>query len=205
VSFVSERWERLKDKEYRDGYMEAQFEIELPFQLQALRTARGWTHDQLSERSGIPEEELAKLEEPGCASFVPDILCRLASAFDVGLLVQFVPFSHLVHRAAALRPGTFDVVSFKDDTVEGTVEATGWEAITDTVSTNQQESRPKHSRPSSFTRTTSEIYSQDRHLVVDQLPYYSRKHEGKSTWQIRETDQDSPWGLQKALTSLNFP
>ena len=115
---LQRRWSRFKDKEYRDEYAAAQFDIELPFQIQALREARGWSCKELSEHSGIPAPILTKLEETGHGALLtPDILCRLASAFDVGILVQFVSFSDLAHRAESFHPGTFKIISFDDDTL----------------------------------------------------------------------------------------
>lgn len=133
MNSMSERWDKLKNKEYRDGYMEAQLDIEVPFQIRALRTSRGWSYEQLAKKSGIPKDQLAQLEEPGYVSLTPDILCQLASAFDVGLLVQFVPFSELVRRAAAFHPGTFNVVSFDDDALTDTVTTTATQVTVETV------------------------------------------------------------------------
>lgn len=113
---LQRRWSKFKDKEYRDEYAAAQFDIELPFQIRALREARGWSCKELAERSGIPARSLTKLEETGQGTLITtDILCRLASAFDVGILVQFISFSELVYRAESLHPGTFKIASFDDD------------------------------------------------------------------------------------------
>ena len=115
---LQRRWRKFKDKEYRDAYAAAQFDIELPFQIQALREARSWSCKELAKRSGIPVRSLTKLEETGQSDLItPDILCRLASAFDVGILVQFVSFSELAYRAESLHPGTFKIASFADDTL----------------------------------------------------------------------------------------
>ena len=116
MSSLQSRWRKFRNKEYRDAYAAAQFDIELPFQIQALREARSWSCKELAKRSGIPVRSLTKLEETGQSDLItPDILCRLASAFDVGILVQFVSFSDLVYRAESLHPGTFKIVSFDDD------------------------------------------------------------------------------------------
>ena len=113
---LQRRWSKFKDKEYRDEYAAAQFDIELPFQIRALREARKWSCKELAKRSSIPARSLTKLEETGHGTLITtDILCRLASAFDVGILVQFVSFSDLAHRAESLHPGTFKIASFDDD------------------------------------------------------------------------------------------
>ena len=112
---ISKLWQKLRNKAHRDGYMEAQLSIEVPFQIRALRKARGWTQAQLSERCGIPQARISYVEQPGRDPLSLRTLYRLASAFDVGLLVQFVSFSELVRREAEFNPETFRVISFKDD------------------------------------------------------------------------------------------
>ena len=114
----SELWEELQDKEYREGYVEGQFDIEVPFQIRALRRARGWTQADLAKNSGIPESQIAELEDPDSAPPSVQILHKLCAAFDVGLLVQFVSFSELVRRESEFDPETFNVVSFSDDNID---------------------------------------------------------------------------------------
>ena len=121
---ISKLWQKLRNKAHRDGYMEAQLSIEVPFQIRALRKARGWTQAQLSERCGIPQARISYVEQPGRDPLSLRTLYRLASAFDVGLLVQFVSFSELVRREAEFNPETFRVLSFKDDHFEKTVRTT---------------------------------------------------------------------------------
>ncbi len=121
MSSISKLWQKLRNKAYRDGYTEAQLSIEIPFQIRALRKARDWTQAQLAERCGIPQARISHIEQPGRDPLSLRTLYRLAAAFDVGLLVQFVSFSELAHREAAFNPETFRVVSFKDDHFEKTV------------------------------------------------------------------------------------
>ena len=115
MSSISKIWQKLQDKEYRDGYTEAQLSIEIPFQIRALRKARGWTQAELAVRCGIPQARISHIEQPGRDPLSLRTLYRLSSAFDIGLLVQFVSFSELVAREAAFDPKTFSVPSFADD------------------------------------------------------------------------------------------
>ena len=124
MSSISKLWRKLRNKEYRAAYTEAQLSIEVPFQIRALRKACGWTQAQLAERCGIPQARISHIEQPGRDPLSLRTLYRLSSAFDVGLLVQFVPFSELVHREAAFDPKTFYVPSFKDDRLERVVHST---------------------------------------------------------------------------------
>lgn len=124
MSSISKLWQKLRNKAYRDGYTEAQLSIEIPFQIRALRKAHGWTQAQLAERCGIPQARISHIEQPGRDPLSLRTLYRLASAFDVGLLVQFVSFGELVHREVSFNPETFRVTSFDDDHFEKTVRTT---------------------------------------------------------------------------------
>ena len=116
----SKRWEKLYEKEYRDAYVEAQSLIEIPFQIRALRKQRGLTQAKLAELCDIPQARISHIEQPGRGPLSLRTLHRLSSVFDVGLLVQFVSFSELIHRQSLFNPETFSVSSFKDDQLETT-------------------------------------------------------------------------------------
>ena len=124
MSSISKLWRKLRNKAYRDGYTEAQLSIEVPFQIRALRKARGWTQAQLAERCGIPQARISHIEQPGRGPLSLRTLYRLSAAFDVGLLVQFVPFSELMRREATFDPETFHVPSFEEDQAERAVWST---------------------------------------------------------------------------------
>lgn len=136
---ISNLWKKLQAKEYRDGYAEAQLSIEIPFQILALRKARGWTQAQLADRCGIPQARISHIEQPGRDPLSLRTLYRLASAFDVGLLVQFVSFSELIHREAVFNPETFHVSSFKDDQWDRTVPDTDTSAFLTPFATTSKE------------------------------------------------------------------
>ena len=120
TNLKSKRLEKLQTKEYRDAYVEAQLSIEIPFQIRALRKQREWTQAQLAELCDIPQARISHIEQPGRDPLSLRTLYRLASAFDVGLLIQFVPFRELMHREALFNPETFSVSSFEDDQLETT-------------------------------------------------------------------------------------
>ncbi len=80
MSSISKLWQKLRAKEYRDGYTEAQLSIEVPFQIRALRKARGWTQAQLAERCGIPQARISHIEQPGRDPLSLRTLYRLSAA-----------------------------------------------------------------------------------------------------------------------------
>jgi DNA-binding Xre family transcriptional regulator len=89
-------WEKLQSKAYHDAFVASQISIGLPFQIYALRIQREWTQQQLAEKTGMLQPRISAMERPGGSKLNLDTLRRSASAFDVALVVRFVPFSELV-------------------------------------------------------------------------------------------------------------
>lgn len=106
---------KLQDKEYRDAFVASQINIELPFQVRALREERGWTQSQLAEKAGMLQPRISAIETPGKGKLNLETLLRLASALDVGLVVRFAPFSEMVEWAEDFSPDSFNVPAFPED------------------------------------------------------------------------------------------
>lgn len=108
-------FEELKSKEYRDAFVSELIDTGIPFQIRALRKQRNWTQKELSEKSGMVQERISVLEDPNYAKLTLNTLKRLASAFDIGLLVRFVPISDLVKWELTLSPDSLNALSYDDD------------------------------------------------------------------------------------------
>lgn len=106
---------KLQNKEYRDAFVGSQINIGLPFQIRALREQREWNQSELAKRTGMLQPRISAIESPGGSKLNIETLRRLASAFDVGLLIRFVSFSELVDWAEKFSPDTFVVPSFVED------------------------------------------------------------------------------------------
>jgi transcriptional regulator with XRE-family HTH domain len=115
VNIKSSLTAELRDKSYRDAYVASQIRIGLPYQARALRVARDLTQGQLADLAEMAQPRIAEIEKPGKRSLNLETLLRLASAFDVGLEVRFVPFGDIVRHEETFDPDTFDVPSFDDE------------------------------------------------------------------------------------------
>jgi transcriptional regulator with XRE-family HTH domain len=111
----SGRVEAMKDKGYRHGMANAQIEIDLPFQIRALRKQRGWTQPELAAKAGMKQPRISNVEKPGVTHFSLETLRRLAEAFDVALVVRFAPFSELLDWSQRFSPDDFAIQSFGDE------------------------------------------------------------------------------------------
>lgn len=105
----------LEDKEYRDAFVEGHIRTGAAYQIRALRNARNWSQDELGRRVDTSQSVIARLENPDYGKFSLSTLAKLASAFDVGLLVRFVSFSELLDRTRDLSPERLNAPSFTVD------------------------------------------------------------------------------------------
>lgn len=106
---------KLKRKSYRDAYVEEHVKTSLPFQIRALREQREWSQADLGEKTGMRQNAISRLEKPDYGSLSVNTLIRLASAFDVALLIKFVPFRKLLDEFSDLSTEALEVASFDDE------------------------------------------------------------------------------------------
>jgi len=106
---------KLKDKEYRDAFVSALITTGIPFQIKALREQRTWAQKELGKLADMAQESISRLEDPNYGTLNLNTLKRLAAAFDVGLMVRFVPFSDLVEWDINLSNESLEVTSFNEE------------------------------------------------------------------------------------------
>jgi transcriptional regulator with XRE-family HTH domain len=109
--FISE----LTNKEYRDAFVSAHIDTGIPLQIRALRKREGWTQKELAELIGMKQERISALENPNYSKFTITTLKKIASAFNVALIVRFAPMSELVKWEFSLSPENMEPVSFEKD------------------------------------------------------------------------------------------
>ncbi len=114
----SELVKKLSTPEFRGAFVASQINIGVPFQIRALRKERHWTQPELAERAGMKQSRISAMEKPGGPKLNIETLCRLASAFDVGLEVRFVPFGELIDHNDGFNPDSFSVKSFGAELAE---------------------------------------------------------------------------------------
>jgi transcriptional regulator with XRE-family HTH domain len=125
--------DELKDKETRDIFVEEHVTTGIPFQLHALREKLGLSQSELARRAGMAQERISVLEDPNY-EFIPKIntLLKLASVFDVPLIVKFGKWSELFQwetnlTPEDLAPETFDeAIEGLEETVSDTAQVASW-------------------------------------------------------------------------------
>jgi transcriptional regulator with XRE-family HTH domain len=125
---------KLKRKPYRDAYVAEQVKTGLPFQIRALREQRGWSQSELGDNTGMRQNAISRLEKPDYGSLTVNTLLRLASAFDVALLIKFVPFRKLLDEFGDLSTEALEVDAFDQEVPVLEEDAlsviSGWKVIT---------------------------------------------------------------------------
>lgn len=105
----------LQSKAAREAFVESQIETGVSFQIRANREARKWSQAELANRAEKKQPFIAKMEGPNHGAPNLRTLRELAAAFDVALIVRFVPFSEVVDWVANLPGKDLSAASFSED------------------------------------------------------------------------------------------
>ncbi|MHB1952512.1 MAG: helix-turn-helix domain-containing protein [Thermoplasmataceae archaeon] len=105
---------KLQSKKYRGAYVAAQTTTGIAYQVRALREQRQWTQENLGRLLGKGQNAVSRIEDPDDGRLTIKNLTELAAAFDVALLVKFVPFTKFFAETADKSPNGLEVVSFSE-------------------------------------------------------------------------------------------
>lgn len=104
-----------ESKKYRDHLTQAESGNRVSFQIKSMLEDRGWSQQEIVRRSGIPQPVMSKYMN-GYDAYSIKTLLKLASAFDVHLVVGFEPYSNLVDWMADMTPQSLAVPPTERDT-----------------------------------------------------------------------------------------
>jgi transcriptional regulator with XRE-family HTH domain len=108
------------DPEARARFVESYISKGLAYQIRGMREREGWSQQQLADRLESNQNSVYRLENTSYGKQTITTLRKVASVFDVALIVRFVPFSQLfdwVSGVPRLDPGftpeIVDIPSFE--------------------------------------------------------------------------------------------
>jgi transcriptional regulator with XRE-family HTH domain len=107
--------EKFADKEYRDTFVQEYIFSRIPLKIKTMRDAREMSQQELGQKAGIAQPWVSKLEDPSYGRLTLSTLLKIASALDVALHVDFVPFSEILNRSSSLSENAFAVASYAND------------------------------------------------------------------------------------------
>ena len=103
---------KLENKEYRDAYVTEHVKSGIAFQIRALRKKKSLSQEQLAAAIETKQAVVSRLENPDYGYININTLYKIASAFDVALLVKFVPYTKLLNETKDLSPEALAVDDF---------------------------------------------------------------------------------------------
>ena len=114
MNVISEKFaNELTDKEMREAYLAAQTRTKIANQIRAIRNQRGWSQEEFAKLTQKPQSNISRLESREYGNYTLKTLLDLASAFDVGLAVEFVSYEQFLIRTQDLRPEALEVPIFQ--------------------------------------------------------------------------------------------
>ncbi len=86
----------LKTPLYHDYFVASQLNKGFSFQMRALRDSQNLTQKDLAELADTKQSVISRIETNGVSNLSVKTLLKLASAFNVGLVLRFVSLEHLL-------------------------------------------------------------------------------------------------------------
>jgi len=110
-------WESLRDPELRKQLIDEHINVGIAFQIHGLRQRQGLKQKELAKLLGDEKKQplISAWEDPNYGKYTLNTLKDLAKAFDVGLLVRFVPFSTLIDWTVDLTSDAIAPPSFTEE------------------------------------------------------------------------------------------
>src|SRR4030042_2488923 len=110
-------WESIQDKESRKQFIDEHINVGITFQIYGIRQRQKLTQKGLAELLGDTKKQplISSWENPNYGRYTLNTLKDLAKAFDVGLLVRFVPFSKMIDWTINLTGEVIAPASFTEE------------------------------------------------------------------------------------------
>ena len=105
----------LASKEYREALAIEHVNTTLAIQIRKMRENSQWRQSDLANCLGKHQEAISQWENPDYGRHSLTTLKSLAAAFDVALLVKFIPFSELVQDMVSLSETRLSPPSFSEE------------------------------------------------------------------------------------------
>ncbi len=110
-------WNSLQDSDFRKQFIDEHIDVGVAFQIHGLRQRQELKQKQLAGLLGDEKKQplISAWENQKYGNYTLNTLKDLAKAFDVGLLVRFVPFSTLINWTIDLTPDGIAPPSFSEE------------------------------------------------------------------------------------------
>lgn len=118
-----------RGKKAREQFVSSHIDKGIASQIRALRDVQSLSQYKLAEMIGTNQNNISRLESLHYGKYTLTTLKKLAAAFDVGLVIRFVPFSQLITWVSGrpfidpgLSPESLGVLDFKKEEEKGLLD-----------------------------------------------------------------------------------
>lgn len=108
-------WESLHDPELRKQLIDEHINVGIAFQIHGLRKRQDLRQIDMARLLDVKQPLISAWENPNYGNYSLNTLKDMAKAFDVGLLVRFVPFSTLVNWTLNVTPNVIAPPNFNEE------------------------------------------------------------------------------------------
>jgi transcriptional regulator with XRE-family HTH domain len=137
-------WNSLHDPEFRKQLIDEHINVGIAFQIRGLRDRQKLRQEDLAKQLGVKQPLVSAWENPNYGNYSLNTLKDMAKAFDVGLLVRFVPFSTLVNWTLNVTHNVIAPPSFDEENRLGVIlPPSDISPVVDTKDTDVYELKPK--------------------------------------------------------------
>jgi transcriptional regulator with XRE-family HTH domain len=106
---------RLANKKYRDAFVASRIAQTIAFQARLLRQRKDLSQAELAKELGTSQNAISRLENPQYGKPSISTLRKIASFFNVGLVVRFAPLSEIADWSSNLSERSVNVPDFDHD------------------------------------------------------------------------------------------
>jgi transcriptional regulator with XRE-family HTH domain len=107
---------KLSNEKYRDAFVASRIAQTIAFQLRVLRERNGLSQAELAQKLRTSQNAISRIENPAYGKPSITTLRKIASFFNVGLVVRFAPLSEIADWSTNLTEKSVDVPDFEHDT-----------------------------------------------------------------------------------------
>lgn len=115
MSTFENTWQKLRNKTYREHFVDSQVKRAIPFQIRSIMKARGLSQEQLASLAGLTQGVVSRAASPKYGNLTLNTIVRIAAGFDVAFIGRFVPFSELVRYYDELSENMGEVPTFEQE------------------------------------------------------------------------------------------
>ena len=114
-------WAMLRDESARKAFVSSTIAARLAVRIYNLRKQAGWTQPQLAEHADMKQARISVLEQGDYENFTFSTLKKIAAAFGVAIIIDFVSFPEFLKWSESLMPKPQDQIHLMRVTKKGSM------------------------------------------------------------------------------------